>query len=85
MRTTTRIAHVKGQVSPGEKTVSSAKAEIVKDAAKFVMLPANARSRRKFVTERMKKLSEFAETFPENSIEWGDGTRGFITRWMNFS
>jgi indolepyruvate ferredoxin oxidoreductase alpha subunit len=84
VRTTTRIAHVKGQVSPGEKTSSSVKPEIVKDAAKFVMLPANARNRRKFVTERMKKLSEFAETFPENRIEWGDGTRGFITSGISY-
>jgi indolepyruvate ferredoxin oxidoreductase alpha subunit len=84
VRTTTRIAHVKGQVAPGEKAASSVSPEIVKDAAKFVMLPANARNRRKFITERMQKLAEFAETFPENRIEWGDGTRGFITSGISY-
>mgnify|MGYP000527560111 CR=1 FL=1 len=72
VRTTTRIAHVKGQVSPGEKTGSSVIPGIVKDPAKFVMLPANARNRRKFVSERMQRLRDFAEDFPENRIEWGE-------------
>ena len=58
--------------------------EIVKDPAKFVMLPINARKRRTFVSERMQRLSEFAETFPENRIEWGDGTRGFITSGISY-
>jgi indolepyruvate ferredoxin oxidoreductase alpha subunit len=84
VRTTTRIAHVKGQVAPGEKTSSSVNPEIVKDAAKFVMLPANARNRRKFVTERMQRLRDFAEDFPENRIEWGDGKRGFITSGISY-
>jgi indolepyruvate ferredoxin oxidoreductase alpha subunit len=84
VRTTTRIAHVKGQVEPGEKTSSSVNPEIVKDAAKFVMLPANARNRRKFVTERMQRLRDFAEEFPENRIEWGDGTKGFITSGISY-
>ena len=84
LRITSRIAHVKGQVAPGEKTGSSVDPEIVKDPAKFVMLPVNARKRRSFISERMQRLKEFAETFPENRIEWGDGTRGFITSGISY-
>jgi indolepyruvate ferredoxin oxidoreductase alpha subunit len=84
VRITSRIAHVKGQVAPGEKASSAVSPEIVKDPAKFVMLPIHARKRRTFITERMKRLTEFAETFPENRIEWGDGTRGFITSGISY-
>ncbi len=79
VRTTTRIAHVKGLVSAGEQTFSKVEPGIVKMPAKFVMLPANARNRRQAIVERTENLTKFAETFEHNRIEWADKKVGIIT------
>ncbi|MDA8078521.1 MAG: indolepyruvate ferredoxin oxidoreductase subunit alpha [Nitrospiraceae bacterium] len=84
VRTTTRVAHVKGLVSPGKHEDSSVKAGIEKIPEKLVMLPSNARKRRVELEKRMARLREFAETFPENRIEWGDRKRGFITSGVSY-
>ncbi len=78
LRTTTRVSHGEGLVTPGEREPSSLNVRIEKIPEKFVMLPANARKRREALAERMKRLAAFAEDFPENKIEWGDRNRGFI-------
>jgi len=78
-RITTRIAHVKGIVSKGEMLSSQAECGIEKSPAKFVMLPALARNRRKVVEERMGELKKIAENGEYNRIEEGDKKRGFIT------
>ncbi|MEN8188386.1 MAG: indolepyruvate ferredoxin oxidoreductase subunit alpha [Thermodesulfobacteriota bacterium] len=83
-RITTRIAHVKGVVDRGEMEQSSVTKGIEKVPAKFVMLPANARNRRKVVEERMAKLIEFAETTGINRVEEGDRKRGFITSGVSY-
>jgi len=57
---------------------------IEKMPEKFVMLPAHARRRRVELERRMSRLREFAETFPENRIEWGDKKRGFITSGVSY-
>ncbi|MFO7605742.1 MAG: indolepyruvate ferredoxin oxidoreductase subunit alpha [Desulfurivibrionaceae bacterium] len=79
LKSCTRVAHVKGIVTPGKTAVSKVKVGIEKAPAKFVMLPGNARQRRLAVAARQDRLGEFAETFAENKIEWGDKKRGFIT------
>jgi len=84
LRTTTRVAHVKGMVTIGKAECSSAKLGIEKMPEKFVMLPAHARRRRVELERRMSRLREFAETFPENRIEWGDKKRGFITSGVSY-
>ncbi|HYA31703.1 MAG TPA: thiamine pyrophosphate-dependent enzyme, partial [Thermodesulfovibrionales bacterium] len=83
-RTTTRVSHVKSIVSLGEKETSAVKPGIEKMPEKFVMLPAHARKRRVEVGNRMTRLKEFAEVFPENRIEWGDRKRGFITSGVSY-
>ena len=57
-RITTRIAHVKGIVTKGEMLSSQVECGIEKSPAKFVMLPALARIRRKVVEERMIELTK---------------------------
>ncbi len=79
VRTTTRIAHVKGLVDTGAHTTSSVEPGLVKMPAKFVMLPGNARARRVAIAERTEKLQDFAEKFEQNRIEWGDKKIGIIT------
>jgi len=84
LRTTTRVAHVKGMVSTGKKEGTSTRAGIEKMPEKFVMLPSNARKRRVELEKRIGRLTAFAETFPENRIEWGDKKRGFITAGVSY-
>ncbi len=84
VRTTTRVAHVKGMVSLDSSEVSSATLGIEKMPEKFVMLPAHARKRRVELEKRLARLREFAETFPGNRIEWADNKRGFITSGVSY-
>jgi len=84
LRTTTRVAHVKGLTSVGEMQTSSVKPGIEKMPEKFVMLPSNAKKRRVELEKRMGLLREFAENFPENRIEWGDRKKGFITSGVSY-
>lgn len=84
LRTTTRVAHVKGLTSVGEMQTSSVKPGIEKMPEKFVMLPSNAKKRRIELEKRVGLLREFAENFPENRIEWGDKKKGFITSGVSY-
>lgn len=84
VRTTTRISHVKGVVSPGDKEMSGARRGIEKAPEKFVMLPANARKRRVELEKRMARIREFAEIFSGNRVEWGDKKMGFITSGVSY-
>lgn len=84
LRSCTRVAHVKGVVSPGEIQTSSVTPELVRNPAQMVMLPAHARGRRVAIAERQKKLAEFAETWAENRIEMGDRTMGIIAAGTSY-
>lgn len=78
LRITTRLAHSQTMVECGEKQDVPLKS-YVKNAAKNVMLPANARVRHAVVEERMRKLREDGNSSPFNRIEWGDKSLGIIT------
>jgi indolepyruvate ferredoxin oxidoreductase, alpha subunit len=79
LRTTTRISHATGPVPLGEAETGPVPLGFVEDPAKWVMLPVNARKRHGLVEARMRALTEFAETFPGNRLEWGDRALGIIT------
>lgn len=83
-RITTRIAHVKGVLSRGEMMQSGATCGIEKAPAKIVMLPGNARNRRKIVEERSARLVEVAEGDAFNKVEMADTKRGFITGGVSY-
>jgi indolepyruvate ferredoxin oxidoreductase alpha subunit len=68
----------------GEMRRSGADPGIRKAPEKMVMLPAHARKRRLEVEDRLWRLREFAETFPENRVGWGDTRRGFITSGVSY-
>ena len=75
----TRVAHSQSIVELGERVEVPVK-EYVKDAAKYVMVPANAKKRHPIVEERTLKLIEFAETSDLNRLEEGsDKSIGIIT------
>ncbi|OQX13333.1 MAG: indolepyruvate ferredoxin oxidoreductase subunit alpha [Desulfobulbaceae bacterium A2] len=84
LRTTTRIAHVKGVVRSGSRQEGPA-AMLERAPAKLVMLPANARRRRLAVEERMNALRGYAESAAENRREAGQGRRGFLTAGVSYN
>lgn len=50
-----------------------------KNPQKYIMMPAYAKLRHPFVEERTKKLADYAETSPLNTVEYGDSSIGIIT------
>lgn len=78
LRITTRVAHGQSQVCLGEREEVGVK-EYVKNAPKFVMLPANGRQRHPVVEARREALAEYNETVSINQVEWGDRKIGIIT------
>jgi indolepyruvate ferredoxin oxidoreductase, alpha subunit len=84
LRSTTRISHAKGAVSLGPPGRAPLEPGFVRDPAKWVMLPANARRRHAAVEERMRALADFAEAFEGNRVEPGDPALGIITAGVSY-
>ncbi|MCR4687933.1 MAG: indolepyruvate ferredoxin oxidoreductase subunit alpha [Saccharofermentans sp.] len=75
----TRVAHSQSVVELGERADIAVK-PYVKDAAKYVMVPANAKKRHPIVEQRTLDLIAFAETSELNRIDEGsDKSMGIIT------
>lgn len=79
LRTTTRISHSKSVVELGERISGLPVPKLVKNAAKLVMLPGNARVRHPLVEERIVKLAEAGATMALNRLELRDTSIGIIT------
>lgn len=84
LRTTTRISHSKSVVKPGERISGLAEPKLVRNAAKLVMLPGNARVRHPLVEERIKMLSEAGASMAINRLELRDSSIGIITSGVCF-
>jgi indolepyruvate ferredoxin oxidoreductase alpha subunit len=86
LRMTTRINHVKGLVTVGER-VPHAASGFKKEPARWVMTPAGAGKRIPLMFERDKVLSAEAENSPLNVIDNGTDRRvGFVSSgpaWMH--
>ena len=80
---TTRISHSKGVVELREEGKGPNK-KFVKDPAKYVMIPSNARRRHVIVTERLEKLERFAEESPLNVVESNGSKIGIITGGVSY-
>ncbi len=83
LRMTTRISHSKGIVALNEPVAGPDK-RFVKDPAKYVMIPSNARLRHVVVTERLERLRHFTEETPYNSIEDNGSRIGIITGGVSY-
>ncbi|MDR3578758.1 MAG: indolepyruvate ferredoxin oxidoreductase subunit alpha [Oryzomonas sp.] len=79
LRTTTRISHSKSIVTLGERLSGLAEPKLIRNAAKLVMLPGNARVRHPLVEERIEKMSEAGATMAINRVELRDTSIGIIT------
>lgn len=77
IRSTVRVSHTKTPVETGEKTDYKLK-PYGKDSAKWVMMPAFAKPRRKVQLKRIAQLESWAETCPYNRIERRSQSVGFI-------
>lgn len=77
MRLTTRISHVRGVVSLGERTTPPFLG-FSKEPTKYVILPAHARKKHPKVLQRIKDLGRLADASPLNVTEWGDREIGII-------
>ncbi len=78
LRLTTRVSHSQSEVVTGERT-EKALPEYKKDIAKYVMVPANAVKKHVVVEQRTLDLTEYAETAPINTVEYGSTDIGVIT------
>jgi len=68
LRTTTRVAHVRGPVTVGEIAVGPKKKEFVKEPARFVTVPAVARARHLVLLEQLSKAEQMADESEFNVI-----------------
>jgi indolepyruvate ferredoxin oxidoreductase alpha subunit len=79
LRITTRVAHSRSLVELGARSERPLP-PYVKDARKYVMIPAYARPRHAAVEARLTALGELAETTPLNRVERGeDKSVGIVT------
>ncbi|MBR6779676.1 MAG: indolepyruvate ferredoxin oxidoreductase subunit alpha [Clostridia bacterium] len=78
LRMCTRIAHSQSIVTIGERE-NRDRQTYVKNGAKNIMMPANAKHRHPVVEERTNALTVFAETSAFNRTEMGGTDIGIIT------
>ncbi|HOJ43413.1 MAG TPA: hypothetical protein PK800_04780, partial [Syntrophorhabdaceae bacterium] len=85
LRTETRVAHSDSPVVLEDRVEPKTTPGLdPKEAPKYVMVPANVRVRRKVVEEKMKRLSEYAETFKFNKMEINDTSVGVISSGVSY-
>ncbi len=84
LRTTTRISHSKSIVHTSEPVTGLQTPRLERNAAKYVMLPGNARVRHKFVEQRLIDLMEYAEGLEINRTELRDVSIGVITSGISY-
>lgn len=78
VRTTTRLSHSQGLVELcGRQEIPDK--EYGRNAAKFVMMPGNAKGRHVYVEERMERLAAEGCGLAVNRAEYRDKSVGFIT------
>ena len=77
IRSSVRISHTKTPVERGERRTYERKT-YEKNPAKWVMMPAFAKPRRKLQLERIEKLRAWAEECPYNEVFEGDGSIGIV-------
>ncbi|OGW75951.1 MAG: indolepyruvate ferredoxin oxidoreductase subunit alpha [Omnitrophica bacterium RBG_13_46_9] len=85
IKVTARIAHSRSVVEISRKrNALSPKRSYTRNAAKYVMIPANAKKRRLFVEKRLARLKNFTENVPCNKIEWGKKNIGIVTSGISY-
>ncbi len=83
LRLSTRISHSQGLVEEFPREAYELK-PYEKNIGKNVMMPANAIKRHVVVEERIKALSEFAESCEFNKAEYNDSEIGIISSGISY-
>ena len=83
VRLTTRVAHSQSLVSLGERCEVPVK-PYEKNFAKYTMMPGPARARHVEVEKHIAALTDLAEDFELNSIEYNDKKIGVITSGISY-
>lgn len=78
LRLTTRISHSRSMAETNER-VDKGLNEYKKDAAKYVMMPAMARSKHVQIEQRILNQAELMETDELNTVEYNDKKIGIIS------
>lgn len=84
LRSCTRISHGKSIVELAEPVTGLPTPKLVKNPAKLVMLPGNARVRHPFVEERLAKLGDYGSKVSINRVEMRDTEIGIITAGVSY-
>ncbi len=85
LRMTTRVCHSMSIVEFGERSAAlPTPLPYERNVQKYAMLPAFARGRHPVIEERLKDLEEYAETLPQNKIEWGDRSLGIVANGVSY-
>lgn len=78
VRSTTRLSHSQGIVELNDR-INLEDKPYVKNIAKNVMIPSNAKTRHLYVEKRMNDMIEDSPSFPINKVEYQDKSIGIIT------
>jgi len=82
LRTTTRLAHTRGVVEPGERA-EVPRREFSRKVSQYA-IPVYARFRRPELEQKLDRLREFAEGFEGNVVEEGDPGFGVISHGVPY-
>lgn len=85
VRSCTRISHGKSIVELGEQVTGLPTPKLVKNPAKLVMLPGNARVRHPLVEKRLVDLAAYGVTSAFNRMEMRDTGIGVITAGASYN
>lgn len=84
VRSTTRLSHSKGLVVVGERLERAQAAPFSSDAAKWVMLPGNAKARRVDLASRLQTLADWNETDGADLVEPRNSQIGIVTSGVSY-
>ena len=83
LRLTTRVAHSQSYISEDERTEVGVK-PYEKNAAKYVMMPGNAKVKREVLQKRMAAMSEDFNALPVNRAELRDTRTGVVCAGITY-
>ena len=83
IRLSTRVSHSQGLVEECPRADKPLK-DYEKNAAKYVMMPANAKGRHVVVEERMRTLEKFADECGLNTVEMNSDKIGVISSGISY-
>ncbi|MEM4057556.1 MAG: indolepyruvate ferredoxin oxidoreductase subunit alpha, partial [Thermoplasmata archaeon] len=84
-RTTTRVNHLRGQVTFGALRKNKKKSEFIKDPESLVPLPSNAYKMRKSLEEKNKEALKYSNDSTLNKIEDAQSEYGAITSGAGYN